>query len=63
MAGFLVRVGKGDERPEAVSQLLEECPPRTARVPTAPGKGLFLWRVFYRPENVRRACNFSVRRA
>ena len=48
MAGFLVRVGKGDERPEAVSQLLEECPPRTARVPTAPGKGLFLWKVFYR---------------
>ena len=63
MAGFLVRIGKGDERPEAVSQLLTECPPRTARVPTAPGKGLFLWRVFYRPDDVRRACNFSVCRA
>ena len=55
MAGFLLRVGKGDERPEAVSELLEKCPPRTARVPTAPGRGLFLWRVFYRPEDVRRA--------
>ena len=47
MTGFLLRIGKGDERPEAVSELLEKCPPRTARVPTAPGKGLFLWRVFY----------------
>ena len=55
MAGFLVRIGKGDERPDAVSQLLRECPARTARVPTAPGRGLFLWRVFYRPEEIRRA--------
>ena len=51
----ILRVGKGDERPAAVSELLSRCPPRTARVPTAPGKGLFLWRVFYRPEEVRRA--------
>ena len=43
-----MRIGKGDERPEAVSELLEKCPPRTARVPTAPGKGLFLWKVFDR---------------
>ena len=48
MAGFLLRVGVGDERPQAVSELLEAASPRTARVPTAPGRGLFLWRVWYR---------------
>ncbi len=47
MAGFLVRVGLGEEKPEAVRDLLRDVPPRTARVPTAPGRGLFLQKVFY----------------
>lgn len=47
MVGFLVSVGKGVERPEAVRELLEAKTPRTARVETAPGRGLFLWKVFY----------------
>ncbi len=48
MVGFLLSVGKGGEKPEAVTELLEAAAPRTARVQTAPGKGLFLWRVWYR---------------
>jgi len=48
MVGFLISVGKGNERPEAVRELLEAKAPRTARVETAPARGLFLWRVFYR---------------
>ena len=48
MAGFLLSVGKGNEKPEAVTELLEAAAPRTARVETAPGKGLFLWKVWYR---------------
>jgi len=48
MVGFLLRVGTGDEKPSAVTELLEAASPRTARVPTAPSRGLFLWRVFYR---------------
>jgi len=47
MVGFLVSVGKGNERPEAVRELLEAKAPRTARVETAPPRGLFLWKVFY----------------
>lgn len=47
MAGFLLRVGVGDEKPEAVTELLAACAPRKARVPTAPPHGLFLWRVWY----------------
>ena len=47
MVGFLVSVGKGNERPEAVRELLEAKSPRTARVETAPSRGLFLWKVFY----------------
>lgn len=47
MAGFLIRVGQGDEKPEAVKEILDALEPRTARVPTAPGKGLFLWKVWY----------------
>jgi len=47
MVGFLISVGKGNESPEAVKELLEAKTPRTARVETAPGRGLFLWRVFY----------------
>ena len=47
MVGFLISVGKGNERPAAVKELLAEHPPRTARVETAPSRGLFLWKVFY----------------
>ena len=47
MVGFLISVGKGNERPEAVTELLETHPPRTARVETAPSRGLSLWKVFY----------------
>ena len=47
MVGFLVRVGKGDEKPETVTELLDAAEPRTARVPSAPSRGLFLWRVWY----------------
>jgi len=48
MVGFLIRVGQGAEKPEAVKELLEKHPSRTARVPTAPAKGLFLWQVWYK---------------
>ncbi len=47
MVGFLVRVGLGDEPPSAVTEILEARLPRTARVPTATGRGLFLWKVGY----------------
>lgn len=47
MVGFLIRVGEGAEKPEAVTELLEAARPRVARVPTASGRGLFLWRVWY----------------
>ncbi len=47
MVGFLISVGKGNEKPEAVKELLDKHPPRTARVETAPARGLFLWKVFY----------------
>ncbi|MBQ4198679.1 MAG: tRNA pseudouridine(38-40) synthase TruA [Kiritimatiellae bacterium] len=48
MVGYLVRVGRGEERPETVTELLDARAPRTARVPTAIPRGLFLWKVFYR---------------
>ena len=48
MVGFLISVGKGNEKPEAVAELLRDHPVRTARVETAPPRGLFLWKVFYR---------------
>ncbi len=47
MVGFLVRIGEGAEKPEAVTELLASCAPRKARVPSAPPQGLFLWRVWY----------------
>jgi tRNA pseudouridine38-40 synthase len=47
MAGFLLSVGRGAERADAVRELLEAKTPRTARVETAPPQGLSLWRVFY----------------
>ena len=47
MVGFLIAVGKGNEKPAAVKELLEAAAPRTARVETAPSRGLSLWKVFY----------------
>ena len=47
MVGFLISVGKGNEKPSAVKELLRAKTPRTARVETAPSRGLFLWKVFY----------------
>lgn len=47
MVGFLIRVGEGAEKPAAVTELLDAATPRTARVPTAAARGLFLWRVWY----------------
>jgi len=46
LCGLLIRVGEGAEKPEAVRAILES-KIRTARVPTAPAEGLFLWRVWY----------------
>ena len=46
IAGFLLAVGTGKERPEAVREVLDSRL-RTARVESAPPQGLFLWRVWY----------------
>ena len=48
LAGFLIRVGVGELKPEAAAEILGS-KVRTARVPTAAPQGLFLWRVLYRP--------------
>ena len=48
IAGFVLRVGGGEEKPDAALELLNTAPTRTARVPSAPACGLFLWRVWYR---------------
>ncbi len=47
MVGFLISIGKGSEKPSAVTELLNDASPRTARVETAPSRGLFLHKVFY----------------
>lgn len=54
MAGFLLSVGKGNEKPEAVKELLSSATPRTARVETAPSRGLSLWKVFYKANSFRK---------
>lgn len=46
LCGFLIRVGEGDVPPEETRRILDSRV-RTARVPTAPPQGLFLWRVTY----------------
>ena len=46
LAGFLIRVGEGAEPPARAREILASRV-RTARVPTAPAQGLFLWRVWY----------------
>lgn len=47
LVGFLLRIGGGNEPPEAVLPLLEPGNKRTARVPSAPAAGLTLYRVWY----------------
>jgi tRNA pseudouridine38-40 synthase len=47
LAGFLLRVGRGEVAPEHAREILAS-KVRTARVPTAPPQGLFLWKVFYK---------------
>jgi len=46
LAGWLIRVGRGEVPPEQTAAILASCD-RTARVPTAPPQGLFLWQVEY----------------
>jgi tRNA pseudouridine38-40 synthase len=46
LAGFLLRVGEGALSPSEAKTILNSGI-RTARVPTAPPQGLFLWRVTY----------------
>lgn len=46
LSGFLIRVGRGEVRSDFAQTILAS-KVRTARVPTAPPEGLFLWRVFY----------------
>jgi tRNA pseudouridine38-40 synthase len=48
LAGFLIRVGRGELKPEMAHTILAS-KLRTARVPTAMPEGLFLWKVYYRP--------------
>lgn len=48
LAGFLIRVGTGELPPDSAKTILHS-KLRTARVPTAPPEGLFLWRVYYSP--------------
>ncbi len=46
LAGYLIRVGTGELEPDTASAILDS-KLRTARVPTAPPQGLFLWKVWY----------------
>ena len=46
LCGFLIRVGEGAAAPEQAAAILASRT-RTARVPTAPPQGLFLWHVTY----------------
>lgn len=46
LAGLLLRVGEGAVSQAEVKEILASRT-RTARVPTAPPEGLFLWRVWY----------------
>lgn len=46
LTGILLRVGEGQVSPHDVKEILAS-KVRTARVPTAPPHGLFLWRVWY----------------
>ncbi len=57
LAGFLIRAGEGAVAPETAADILASRE-RTARVPTAPARGLFLWRVSYAPGR-RRPCEYG----
>lgn len=46
LAGFLIRVGRGEQTPADARDILASRT-RTARVPTANPQGLFLWEVYY----------------
>ena len=46
LAGLLIRVGEGAVPPAEARRILYDRR-RTARVPTAPPQGLFLWKVRY----------------
>jgi tRNA pseudouridine38-40 synthase len=46
LVGLLIRVGEGAVAPSEVPAILASRV-RTARVPTAPPEGLFLWQVRY----------------
>jgi tRNA pseudouridine38-40 synthase len=46
LVGFLIRVGEGSQSPSHAREVLQSAR-RTARVPTAPPEGLFLWQVRY----------------
>lgn len=46
ISGFLLAVGAGKEKPEAVREVLDSRV-RTARVESAPACGLTLWQVYY----------------
>lgn len=46
LAGYLIRVGRGELTPDSAAMILDS-KIRTARVPTARPEGLFLWRVQY----------------
>lgn len=46
ISGFLLAVGTGKEKPEAVGEVLDSRV-RTARVESAPACGLTLWQVYY----------------
>lgn len=49
LAGFLIRVGRGEVDPDMARTILMS-KERTARVPTAPPEGLVLWKVHYTPD-------------
>jgi len=55
LAGFLMRVGEGGDPPAGAEEILA-ARVRTARVPTAPPLGLFLWEVKY-GETVRESAS------
>jgi tRNA pseudouridine38-40 synthase len=59
LAGFLIRVGQGAEKPETASSILGSRL-RTARVPTAAPQGLFLWKVFYKQVSCAAKCPCEV---
>ena len=46
ISGFLIAVGIGREKPQAVTEILDS-KIRTARVESAQPQGLTLWRVWY----------------